>query len=122
MIRRDSLFFRLFSAWSFSVCLFAVATISKAATDCVVRPINIYAGTDVLTSGGIWLTYANPNNNALTGSAYTSVTNVNTKNMLALVMTAVALNKNYQLRLQTTGANCFDGGQHSDWLGGWLLQ
>ena len=38
-----------------------------------------------------------------------------------MITTALVTGRKYQIKFQANGVNCFDGGQHADWLGGWLL-
>lgn len=47
--------------------------------------------------------------------------NVNLKNIYSMITTALVTGRKYQIKFQANGVNCFDGGQHADWLGGWLL-
>ena len=98
---------------------FSPATI--AFTECVVKPQSICAGSDILVNGGIWFVYSDPNNSANTASAYIGNANVNLKNIYSMITTALVTGRKYQIKFQANGVNCFDGGQHADWLGGWLL-
>jgi hypothetical protein len=107
-----------------SALMVVLATLSftaEATTDCVVKPTAVYSGNDTLANGGIWLLYTNPSNGSQGGGVYIDVNNVNTKNMLAVVLTAIALNNRIQIRLQSTGANCFDSAAHGDWLSVYML-
>ena len=103
------------------VVLTTLSFTAEATTDCVVKPASVYAGNDTLANGGIWLLYSNPSNSSQSGGVYIDVNNVNTKSMLAVILTAIALNKAIQIRLQTSGANCFDSIAHGDWLSVYMV-